>query len=67
MLNQLFLTFGTNASEPGWSLMYTVVVIKVPIGVLAAAVGALAVTAAAKENQKPADEDRMVVPTGAGG
>lgn len=67
MLNQLFLMFGTNASEPGWSLMYTVVVIKMLIGVLAAAVGALAVTAAAKGNQKPADEDRMVVPTGAGG
>lgn len=66
MLNQLFLMFGTNASE-AWSLTNTVVVIKMLIGVLAAAVGALAVTAAAKENQKPADRDRMLAPTGAGG
>ena len=64
MLNQLFLMFGTDASEPGWSLMYTVVVIKVLIGVLAAAVGALAVTAAAKENPEPPG---TLVPTAASG
>jgi hypothetical protein len=51
MLNQLFLMSGTGASEPGWSLADTVLVIEVVIGVLCAAVGALAVTAAAKDDR----------------
>ena len=65
MLNQLFAMFGTDASEPGWSLIDTVLVIKLLIGMLAAAVGALAVTAAAKENEKSAGRDRTLMPTGA--
>jgi hypothetical protein len=64
MLNQLFVMFGADASEAGWSLIDTVVVIKVPIGVLAAAVGAQAVTAAAKHDQNPGGRDRRLVPTG---
>jgi hypothetical protein len=48
MLNQLFAMFGTDASEAGWSLIDTILLLKVAIGVLAAAVGALAVAAAAK-------------------
>lgn len=53
MLNQL-LRFGTGASGPGWSLADTVLVIEVAIGVLCAAVGALAVTSAARDDHKPA-------------
>lgn len=52
--DQFFLVFGTDASVPGWSLTDTVMVIKVVIGALAAAVGALAVIAAAKDTVKPA-------------
>ncbi len=51
MLNQLFLMFGTGASGSGWSLADTVLVIEVVIGVLCAAVGALALTAAAKDDR----------------
>ena len=51
MLNQLFAMFGTDASEPGWTLTDTALMVKVVIGVLAAAVGALAVTAAAKDER----------------
>ena len=54
VLTQLFLMFGALASELVWSLSDTVLVVKVVIGLLAAAVGAKAVTAAAKDNQKPA-------------
>jgi hypothetical protein len=54
VLNQLFAVSGTDASEPGWSLIDTVLVIKVVIGMSAAAVGALAITSAAKDNQKRA-------------
>jgi hypothetical protein len=39
-----------DASAPGWSLTDTVLVIKAVIGMLAGAVGALAVTAATKDN-----------------
>ena len=46
---ELFLTFGTGLSGSGWSLTDTVLVIEVAIGVLCAAVGALAVTAAVKD------------------
>lgn len=63
MLNQLFAMFGTDASEPGWSLIDTVVVIKLLIGMLAAAVGALAVTAAATDEHNRADRDRTLLPT----
>jgi len=49
MLNQLMS--GTGASGSGWSLAGTVLVIEVVIGVLCAAVGALAVTAAAKDDR----------------
>jgi hypothetical protein len=52
VLNKLSFMLGTHLSEPGWSLTDTVLVIKVVIGVLAAAVGALSVTAAVKDNQE---------------
>ncbi len=45
------LMSGTGASGSGWSLAGTVLVIEVVIGVLCAAVGALAVTAAAKDDR----------------
>jgi hypothetical protein len=54
MLNRLFVMFGANDSAPGWSMTDTTLVIKVVIGVLAAAVGALAVTAAAEDDRKRA-------------
>jgi hypothetical protein len=54
VLNQLFLVFATDASEPGWHLTETVLAIKVVVGVSAAAVGALAVTVVAKGKQSPA-------------
>ena len=57
MLNQLFLMSGIGASGPGWSLAGTVVVIEVVIGVSCAAVGVLAVTAAAKDD-RPAGAGR---------
>jgi hypothetical protein len=44
-LNALFVMFGADTPAAGWSPIDTVVAIKVVIGVLAAAVGALAVTA----------------------
>jgi hypothetical protein len=56
MLNQLFLRFGTGASGSGWSLADTVLVIEVVIGVSCAAVGALAVTAAARPPGSPRPE-----------
>ena len=65
-LTQLFVISGADASEAGWSLIDTVVLLKVVIGVLAAAVGALAVTAAAKDAEKPAGRDRTLLPTAAG-
>jgi hypothetical protein len=52
--NRLFSMFGTALPEPDWAPIDTVLVIKAAIGVLAAAVGGLAATAAAKNNQKPA-------------
>jgi hypothetical protein len=54
-LNALFVMFGADTSAAGWSLIDTVVAIKVVIGVLAAAVGALAVTAAAMDEHDRAD------------
>ncbi len=53
---ELFLTFGTGLSGSGWSLADTVLVIEVAIGVLCAAVGALAVTSAGdnRERSRPA-------------
>jgi hypothetical protein len=63
VLNRLFLLFGPDASEPGWSLTDTALVIKLVIGVLAAAVGAAAVTAAAKDNPKPAGTSRTGIQT----
>lgn len=59
-LNQLFVMFGADASEAGWSLIDTVVLIKLAIGVLAAAVGALAVTVA-KDHEQPAGGDRTLL------
>jgi hypothetical protein len=64
MLNQLFAMFGSPASE-GWSAIDTVVAIKVLIGMLAAAVGALAVTAAATDEHNRAGRDGTLLPTGA--
>ncbi len=46
---ELFLMYGTGLSGSAWSLAGTVLVTEVVIGVLCAAVGALAVTAAAKD------------------
>jgi hypothetical protein len=57
VLNKLFLMLGMNVSEPGWSLIDTALAIKVVIGVFAAVVGALTVTAAARNNQQPAETD----------
>jgi hypothetical protein len=51
MLNRLFVMFGAGGSAPAWSMTDTILVIKVVIGVLAAAVGALAVTAAANDDR----------------
>ena len=51
LLNQLFLMSGAGASGSGWSLADTVLVIEVVIGVSCAAVGALALTAAAKDDR----------------
>jgi hypothetical protein len=45
--------------------MYTVVVSKMLIGMLAAAVGALAVTAGATDEHNRADRDRILLPIGA--
>ncbi len=67
MLNRLFLMSGTGASEPGWSLADTVLVIEVVIGVLCAAVGALAVTSAAKDDQEPSRSGPSDRPLAAGG
>jgi hypothetical protein len=47
----LFLVFRPEAADAGWSLTDTVVAIKVIIGALAAAVGVLAVSAAAKDRR----------------
>jgi hypothetical protein len=58
VLNQIFVMFGTGASVPGWSLIDTVLVIKVVIAVSAAAVGALAVAAAAKDAGSPLQPGR---------
>jgi hypothetical protein len=57
VLNKLFLVLGMNASEPGWSLIDTALAIKVVIGVFVAVVGGLAVAAAAKDYQQPAEPD----------
>ncbi|HZC52879.1 MAG TPA: hypothetical protein VE441_10320 [Mycobacterium sp.] len=51
VVNKSFLAFGTNASEQGWTPTDTLVMVKVLIGLLAAAVGAVAVIAAAKDHQ----------------
>jgi hypothetical protein len=47
------MLFGEIIAEWGWSVTDTVLVIKVLIGVLAAGVGAVAVTAAARDDQSP--------------
>jgi hypothetical protein len=65
-LNELLVMVGADASEAGWRLIDTVVLIKVVIGVLAAAVGALAVIAAAREDQKPGGS-RSHAPANRGG
>jgi len=53
VINKLFLVFGADTSEPGWSLFDTALVIKALIGVSAAVVGAMAVTAATREAKRP--------------
>ena len=63
-LTQLFVISGADPSEAGWSLIDTVVAIKVVIGLLAAAVGALAVTAAAMDQRNAAGRDRTLLSTG---
>jgi hypothetical protein len=62
-LNRLFLLFGMNASQAGWSPIDTVLVIKVVIGVLGGAVGALALTAAATGARKPTRTSRTGMQT----
>ena len=52
-INKLFLALGADASEPGWTLFDTVLLVKVAIGVSAAALGVLVVTAAARTAKKP--------------
>jgi len=47
----LFVVFRPEGAEAGWSLTDTLVAVKVIVGVLAAAVGVLAVTAAAKDQE----------------
>jgi hypothetical protein len=47
----LFVAFRPEAAQAGWSLTDTLVAVKVIVGVLAAAVGVLAVTAAAKDQE----------------
>lgn len=54
VLNRLFLVFGTTLPEAEWAPIDTVLVFKGVIGVLAAALGGLAVTAAAKNHREPA-------------
>ena len=53
MFTSLPMLFGEIVAEWGWSVTDTVLVIKVLIGVLAAGVGAVAVTAAARDDQAP--------------
>ena len=53
LMLSLFLMLPPETTEAGWSLTDTLLVIKVAIGVLAGAVGVLAVTAAAKNEQEP--------------
>lgn len=62
VLNRLLL-FGMDASAPGWSPIDTVLVIEVVIGVLAGAVGALAVTAAVRNIREPAGTSRTGMQT----
>jgi hypothetical protein len=53
-LNQLFLIVGLGGSDTRWTPVETVVMLKVMIGLLAGAVGVLAVATAAKDNQRRA-------------
>jgi hypothetical protein len=53
MFTALPLLFGEIVAQWGWSVTDTFLVIKVLIGVLAAGVGTLAVTAAARDDQAP--------------
>jgi hypothetical protein len=56
------LLLGTDASAPAWGLTDTVLVIKVVIGMLAGALGALAVKVASKDNYlERADPERVEV------
>jgi hypothetical protein len=57
----VFLLLRPDASEPGWSLTDTVLASKVMVGVLAAAVGAVAVTAATKHHLQPTLSDQREV------
>ena len=53
-VNRLFSIFGTALPEADWAPIDTALVLKAGIGVLAAIVGVLAVTAAAKHNREAA-------------
>jgi hypothetical protein len=55
VLNRLFLMFGTTLPEADWAPIDTVLLIKGVIGVLAAVLGVLALTAAAKNHREPAN------------
>jgi hypothetical protein len=54
VLNRLFLMFGTTLPEAEWAPIDTVLLLKGVIGVLAAVLGVLALTAAAKNHRGPA-------------
>jgi hypothetical protein len=66
VLNQLFAMVGQDATEPAWSLIDTVVLLKVAIGVLAAALGAVAVSAAVKDGAEPAGRDGTLLAAAGG-
>jgi hypothetical protein len=55
VLNRLFLMFGTTLPEADWAPIDTVLVLKGMIGVLAAVLGVLAVTAAPRHHREPAE------------
>jgi hypothetical protein len=55
VLNRLFLMFGTTLPEADWAPIDTVLVLKGVIGVLAAVLGVLSLTVAAKNHREPAE------------
>jgi hypothetical protein len=64
MFTTLPMLIGEIVAEWGWTVTDSFLVIKVLIGVLAAAVGAVAVTAAARDDQAPPGAGRDSAPIG---